>query len=100
MINKKSVKDINVKSKKVLVRCDFNVPLDKQTGEITSDKRIVESLKTINYLLENEAKVILCSHIGKTGQGKSLNKVAMKLGELLNKNVELLEDIYSDILFS
>lgn len=96
MINKKSVKDIDVKSKKVLVRCDFNVPFDKQTGEITSDKRIVESLNTINYLLENNARVILCSHIGKTGQGKSLKKVAIRLSELLNKQVELLEDIYSD----
>ena len=96
MINKKSVKDIDVNSKKVLVRCDFNVPLDKQTGEITSDKRIVESLKTIEYLIDNNAKVILCSHIGKTGQGKSLEKVAIRLGELLNKKVELLEDIYSD----
>ena len=96
MINKKSVKDIDVNSKKVLVRCDFNVPLDKQTGEITSDKRIVESLKTIEYLIDNNAKVILCSHIGKTGQGKSLEKVAIRLGELLNKKVELLEDIYAD----
>ena len=70
MLNKKSVEDINVSHKRVLVRCDFNVPLDKQTGEITSDKRIVESLKTINYLIDNNAKVILCSHIGKTGQNK------------------------------
>lgn len=97
MINKKSVKDIDVISKKVLVRCDFNVPLDKKTGEISSDKRIVESLKTIEYLIQNNAKVILCSHIGKTGQNKSLAKVAIRLGELLNKKVELLEDIYSDM---
>lgn len=96
MINKKSVEDINVDSKKVLVRCDFNVPLDKQTGKITSDKRIVESLKTIKYLKENNAKIILCSHIGKTGQNKTLKPVAKRLGELLNCNVKLLENIYSD----
>lgn len=96
MINKKSVKDIYVDSKKVLVRCDFNVPLDKQSGKITSDKRIVESLKNINYLIDNNAKIILCSHLGKTGQNKSLKVVAIRLGELLNKNVELIEDIYSD----
>ena len=56
MLNKKTVRDIEVDSKKVLVRCDFNVPLDKETGKITSDKRIVESLKTIKYLIENNAK--------------------------------------------
>lgn len=96
MLNKKSVKDIIVDSKKVLVRCDFNVPLDKQTGEITSDKRIVESLKTIKYLKENNAKIILCSHIGKTGQNKTLKPVAKRLSELLECDVKLLEDIYSD----
>ena len=77
MINKKTVKDIDVSHKKVLVRCDFNVPLDKN-GEITSDKRIVESLKTIKYLIDNNAKVILCSHIGKTGKNISLAPVAKK----------------------
>ena len=96
MLNKKTVKDIEVKSKKVLVRCDFNVPLDKETGKITSDKRIVESLKTIKYLIENNAKIILCSHIGKTGKNISLAPVATRLSELLNKNVPLLKDIYSD----
>ena len=95
MINKKTVKDIDVSHKKVLVRCDFNVPLDKN-GEITSDKRIVESLKTIKYLIDNNAKVILCSHIGKTGKNISLAPVAKKLSELLNVNVPLLKDIYSD----
>ena len=95
MINKKSVEDIDVKSKRVLVRCDFNVPLDKETGEITSDKRIVESLKTINYLIENGAKVILCSHIGKTGKNISLDKVAKRLEELLSRKVIFLKDIYS-----
>lgn len=96
MINKKTVKDIDVSHKKVLVRCDFNVPLDKETGKITSDKRIVESLKTIKYLIENNAKIILCSHIGKTGKNISLAPVAIRLSELLNKNVPLLKDIYSD----
>lgn len=96
MLNKKTVRDIEVDSKKVLVRCDFNVPLDKETGKITSDKRIVESLKTIKYLIENNAKIILCSHIGKTGKNISLAPVAIRLSELLNKNVPLLKDIYSD----
>ena len=96
MINKKSVKDVDVKSKKVLVRCDFNVPLDKETGKITSDKRIVESLKTINYLIDNNARVILCSHIGKTGKNISLAPVAKRLSELLGKQVPLLKDIESN----
>ena len=96
MINKKSVKDIDVKSKRVLVRCDFNVPLDKETGKITSDKRIVESLKTINYLIDNNARVILCSHIGKTGKNISLAPVAKRLSELLGKQVPLLKEIESN----
>ena len=97
MLNKKTIRDISVSSKKVLVRCDFNVPLDKDNPDIiTSDKRIVESLKTINYLIGAGAKTILCSHIGKTGQNKSLKPVAKKLSELLEKEVPLLKDIYSD----
>lgn len=96
MMNKKTVRDIEVNGKKVLVRCDFNVPISKETGEITSDKRIVESLKTINYLENAGAKVILCSHLGKTGQNKSLAPVAKRLSELLNKDVVLLKDIVSD----
>lgn len=96
MLNKKSVEDIDVNEKRVLVRCDFNVPLDKETGEITSDKRIVESLKTIKYLISNNAKVILCSHIGKTGQNKSLEKVAIRLSELLNQEVIFIKDIFSE----
>ncbi len=63
--NKKTVYDVDVKGKKVLLRCDFNVPQDKKTGEITSDKRIVAALPTIRYLLENGAAVIACSHLGK-----------------------------------
>ena len=63
--NKKTVYDVDVKGKKVLLRCDFNVPQDKATGEITSDKRIVAALPTIKYLLDNGAAVIACSHLGK-----------------------------------
>lgn len=97
MLNKKTVRDISVASKRVLVRCDFNVPLDKETSTIiTSDKRIVESLKTINYLINAGAKVILCSHLGKTGQNKSLAPVAKRLSELLDKDVKLLSDIKSN----
>lgn len=96
MLNKKSVEDIDLKSKKVLVRCDFNVPIDSETGKITSDKRIKESLKTINYLLENNCKIILCSHIGKTGQGKTLLPVAKELSSIYNKEIPLLKDYYSD----
>ena len=63
-LNKKTVEDINVSSKKVLVRCDFNVPFDEY-GNITDTKRIDESLKTIKYLLSKNAKIILCSHLGR-----------------------------------
>ena len=63
--NKKTVKDVDVKGKKVLLRCDFNVPQDKKTLAITDDKRIVAALPTIRYLLENGAAVIACSHLGK-----------------------------------
>lgn len=95
-MNKKTVRDVSVKSKRVLVRCDFNVPIDSKTGEITSDKRIVESLKTIKYLINAGAKVILCSHIGKTGQNKTLLPVSKRLAELLEKDVLFIEDIFAD----
>ncbi len=97
MLNKKTVRDAQVSGKRVLVRCDFNVPLSKEdSSKITSDKRIVESLKTINYLVNAGARVVLCSHLGKTGQNKSLAPVAKRLSELLEKDVKLLKDILSD----
>lgn len=91
---KKSVKDIDVKGKKVIVRCDFNVPM--KDGKITDDIRIVSALPTIKYLLDNNAKVILMSHLGrpdKTYDAKySLKPVAQRLSELLNIEVKLAED--------
>lgn len=95
--NKKTIRDVEVKGKKVLLRCDFNVPRDKQTGEIASDKRIVASLPTIKYLLENGAKVIACSHMGKPkGEFKkelSLAPVAKRLSEYLKMPVKFANDI-------
>lgn len=93
-LNKKTIEDIEVKGKKVLARCDFNVPL--KDGEITNDKRIVAALPTIKYLMENGAKVILCSHLGRPkGEYKpefSLAPVAKKLSEYLGTEVKLAED--------
>lgn len=93
-LNKKTIEDIDVKGKKVLARCDFNVPL--KDGEITNDKRIVAALPTIKYLVENSAKVILCSHLGRPkGEYKpefSLAPVAARLSEYLGKEVKLAED--------
>lgn len=97
MLNKKTIEDVDVAGKRVLVRCDFNVPLDTEDKNIiTNDKRIVEALPTIRYLIEHNAKVILCSHIGKTKDGLSLKPVAKRLSELLNKEVMLLEDVIGD----
>ena len=97
-LNKKTVEDINVSGKKVLVRCDFNVPL--KDGEITSDKRIVASLPTIKYLIDNNAKVILCSHLGRPkGEFKpefSLAPVAKRLSELLGKEVKMAKDVVGE----
>lgn len=94
--NKKTIEDISVSGKRVLVRCDFNVPQD-EAGNITADKRIVESLPTIKYLLKNNAKVILCSHLGRPkGEFKmkySLAPVAKRLSELLNSEVKLAKDV-------
>lgn len=97
MLNKKTIEDVDVAEKRVLVRCDFNVPLDTEDKSvITNDKRIVESLPTITYLLSHKAKVILCSHIGKTKDGLSLKPVAKRLSELLNMEVPLLEDVIGE----
>jgi phosphoglycerate kinase len=95
MLNKKNVEDINVSGKKVLVRCDFNVPLDKD-GNITDENRIVGALPTIKYLIDNGAKVILCSHMGKPkGEPKpelSLAPVAKSLSAKLGKDVVFAAD--------
>lgn len=99
-MNKKTIRDIDVTGKKVLVRCDFNVPLDKETGKITNDLRIVGALPTIKYLLEHKAKVILCSHLGKPkGEVKpnlSLAPVAKRLSEYLGFEVKLAKDIVGE----
>ena len=93
--NKKSVEDVDVKGKRVLCRCDFNVPTKE--GKITSDKRIVAALPTINYLREHGAKVILCSHMGKPKNGYdpalSLQVVADRLSELLGVEVKMSKDV-------
>ena len=94
MLNKKSVDDINVKGKKVLVRCDFNVPL--QDGKITDENRLVAALPTIKKLIADGGKVILCSHLGKPkGEPKpelSLAPVAKRLSELLGQEVKFAAD--------
>ena len=98
--NKKTVKDIDVKGKKVLLRCDFNIPQDKATGAITDDKRIRAALPTIQYLLEQGAAVIACSHLGKPKEGPdpkfSLAPVAARLGELLGKEIIMAADVVGE----
>ena len=98
--NKKTVMDIDVRGKKVLLRCDFNVPQDKVTGEITSDKRIVAALPTIRYLLEQGAAVIACSHLGKPkGEWKeklTLRPVADRMSQLLGMDVIFAKDIVGE----
>ena len=98
--NKKTVRDIDVKGKKVLCRCDFNVPQDKATGAITDDKRIVAALPTLKYLLEQGAAVIACSHLGKPkGEWKeslTLAPVAKRLSELLGQEVIFAKDIIGE----
>ena len=98
-MNKKTVKDIDVKGKKVLVRCDFNVPYD-ENRVITDNRRIVAALPTIKYLLENNAKIILCSHLGRPkGEVKpefSLDIVAKELSRLLGKEVILAKDVVGE----
>ena len=97
-LNKKTIEDIDVSGKRVLVRCDFNVPLDN--GVITNDKRIVASLPTIKYLIDHNAKVILCSHLGRPkGEFKpefSLKPVAKRLSELLGIEVKMADDVVGE----
>ena len=95
-MNKKTVVDIDLKGKKVLVRCDFNVPMDKEQN-ITDNRRIVAAIPTIKYLLEQNCKVILCSHLGRPkGEVKkefSLEPVAKELSRLLGKEVIMAKDV-------
>lgn len=98
-MSKKTIKDIDLKNKKVFVRCDFNVPLD-ENGNITDNRRIVGALDTINYLLENNCKIILSSHLGRPkGEFKpefSLAPVAKELSKLLGKEVLLAKDVVGE----
>ena len=98
--NMKTIMDVDVAGKKILLRCDFNVPQDKETHAITSDKRIVASLPTIRYLLERGAAVIACSHLGKPkGQWKdslTLRPVAERLSQLLGQEVIFAQDIVGE----
>ncbi len=99
-MNKKTVRDIDVTGKKVLVRCDFNVPLDKDTGAITDNRRIRAALPTIQYLLDYNAKIVLCSHLGRP-KGEfnpkySLKPVAEELSKLLGKEVKLAKDVIGE----
>jgi len=100
-LNKKTVEDIDVSGKKVLVRCDFNVPIDN--GKITDDNRIRQSLPTIQYLIDHKAAVILCSHLGRPVEGdeaslkaSTLEPVAVRLQELLGQPVKFTHDIVGD----
>ena len=98
-MNKKTVRDIDVKGKRVLVRCDFNVPQD-ENGNITDNRRIVSALDTIKYLIDNNAKIILCSHLGRPkGEFKkefSLAPIAAELSRLLGKEVKLAKDVIGE----
>ena len=98
--NKKTIMDVDVANKKILLRCDFNVPQDKETGAITSDKRIVAALPTIEYLLSKGAAVIACSHLGKPkGEWKeklTLKPVADRMSQLLGKPVIFAKDIVGE----
>ena len=99
MLNKKTIEDIDVSGKRVLVRCDFNVPQDEE-GKITDDRRIIAALPTIKYLMEHNAKVILCSHLGRPkgefNMKYSLKPIAKRLSELLGKEVHMADDVIGD----
>lgn len=98
-MNKKTVKDIDLKGKKVLVRCDFNVPMD-ENQKITDNTRIVAAMPTIKYLLENNCAIILCSHLGRPkGEFKpefSLKPVAKELADLLGKEIIMANDVIGE----
>jgi phosphoglycerate kinase len=98
--DKKTVRDIDVRGKKVLLRCDFNVPLDMETFEITDEKRIIAALPTLKYLLNEGAAVIVCSHMGRPkGEWKpelSLAPVAQRLSVLLGRPVEMARDVIGE----
>ena len=92
-MDKLTIRDIDVKDKRVLVRVDFNVPMNEDTGEITDDSRIHASLPTIKYLVDHKAKVILCSHLGRPKGAPEdkfrLTPVAKRLSEIIGKPVLL-----------
>ena len=93
---KRTIRDIDVDNKKVFLRVDFNVPIGADF-KILDDNRIVQSLPTINYLIQHNAKLILCSHLGRPNgvdSKLSLRPVVSRLSKLLNKQVTLIEDIY------
>lgn len=96
-MNKKTVRDIDVTDKKVLVRCDFNVPQDLETAEITDNRRIRAALETIKYLKEHNSKIILCSHLGRPkgefDEKYSLKPVAEELSKLLGQEIKLAKDV-------
>ncbi len=98
-MDKKTVKDIDLKGKKVLVRCDFNVPMDEEKN-ITDTTRIIAAIPTIKYLLENDCSIILCSHLGRPkGEFKpefSLKPVAKELSKILGKEVIMAEDVIGE----
>lgn len=98
-MSKKTIKDIDLKGKKVLVRCDFNVPMDEERN-ITDNTRIVAALPTIKYLLENNCAIILCSHLGRPkGEFKpefSLEPVSKELSKLLDKEVIMAKDVIGE----
>ena len=97
-MEKKTIKDVDVKGKKVLVRCDFNVPLSD--GKITDNTRIKAAIPTIQYLVEQGAKIVLCSHLGRpkgeVNKKYSLQPVANELSQELNTQVKFANDVVGD----
>lgn len=101
-LNKKTVEDLDVSGKRVLLRCDFNVPLDSE-GNITDTKRIDESMRTINYLMGRRARIVLCSHLGrpngKFNEKLSLKPVAKYISKVLGKEIKMADDVIGDSAF-